>query len=85
MIDWIVSNKTVWSFECVWTNEWCLIELLVIYSNTWKHLTLVTYCWHLTKGYWIRNNQNRGWEWNGNLYTSTKYKTRQQSEEGTHC
>ena len=24
-------------------NEWCLIELLGIHSNTWNHLTLLTY------------------------------------------
>ena len=27
----------------VQTNDWCLIELLVIHSNTWNHLTLLTY------------------------------------------
>ena len=40
MLDWIVWNKTVWSFNCVETNDWCLIELLVIHGNTWNHLTV---------------------------------------------
>ena len=40
----------------------------------------------LTKGYWMRNNQNRGWKWDGNLYNIiTKYNTRLRREEGTHC
>ena len=39
-------------------------------------------CCNLKKGYWMRNNQNGGWKWNGNLYTLTNYKTRQQREEG---
>ena len=25
------------------TNDWCLIELLLIDSNTWNRLTLLTY------------------------------------------
>ena len=25
------------------TNDWCLIELLVIHSNTWNYFTLLTY------------------------------------------
>ena len=29
-------------------------------------------CCNLTKGYWMRNNQNRGWRWNGNLYNINK-------------
>ena len=39
MINWIVWNRTVFTFK----NEWCLIKLLVIYSNTWNYLTLLTY------------------------------------------
>ena len=35
-------NKTAWSFNCVQTNDWRLIELLMIRSNTWDHLTLLT-------------------------------------------
>ena len=31
------------SFNCVETNDWCLIEILVIHSNTWNQLTLLTY------------------------------------------
>ena len=27
-----------------------------------------------TKGYWMSNNQNRGWKWNGNLYNINKIK-----------
>ena len=29
-------------------------------------------CCDLRKGYWIRNNQNGGWKWNGNLYNINK-------------
>ena len=29
----IVWNRTVWSFNCVLTNEWFLIELLVVHNN----------------------------------------------------
>ena len=36
-------NRTVWPFYCVKTNDWRLIELLVIHNNTWNHLTLLTY------------------------------------------
>ena len=28
--------------------------------------------WNLTKGYWMRNNQNGGWKWNENLYSINK-------------
>ena len=42
MLNLIVWNRTVWLFTCVQTNDWCLIELLVIQSNTWNHLTLLT-------------------------------------------
>ena len=39
-------------------------------------------CCNLAKHYWMRNNQNGGWEWNGNLVTSAKYNTRKQNVEG---
>ena len=29
MLNWI-KNRTVWSFNCVYTNNWCLIELLYL-------------------------------------------------------
>ena len=41
MLSWIAWNRTVWPFNCAQTNDWCLIELFVIHSNTW--LTLLTY------------------------------------------
>ena len=31
-------KQKCFTFNCVWIND-CLIELLVIHSNTWKHLT----------------------------------------------
>ena len=31
-----------------------------------------TKCCNLTKGYWMRNNQNGGCKWNGNLYNINK-------------
>ena len=40
MLNWIIWNRTVWPFNCVLSNEWCLIELLIIHSNTWNHLTM---------------------------------------------
>ena len=55
--NWFVRNKTVWSINYVKINDWCLIELLVIDSNIWNDLTLLSYaklkCWierfdHLT-------------------------------------
>ena len=33
---------------------------------------LLLLCCNQTKGYWMRNNQNRGWKWNGNLYNINK-------------
>ena len=39
MLNWIVRSRTAWWFNCAFTNDWCLIELLVIQSNTWSH------CW----------------------------------------
>ena len=43
-LNWIAWNRTVWSFNCVKTNDWCLIELLVIHHNTWNYLILLTLC-----------------------------------------
>ena len=40
MLKWIVRNRTVWSFTCAQTNDWCLIELLRIHDNTWNNLTV---------------------------------------------
>ena len=40
MLNWTVWIWTAWSFNYVWTNDWCLIELLVIHSNTSNHLTV---------------------------------------------
>ena len=40
MFKLIVRNRTLWPFNSVLTNGRCLIELLVIHSNTWNHLTL---------------------------------------------
>ena len=28
MPNWIVWNRTVWSFNCVQASYWCLVELL---------------------------------------------------------
>ena len=39
-LNQIVRNRTLWQFNCVQTNDWCLIELLVIDSNTWSNLTV---------------------------------------------
>ena len=35
------------------------------------HIKL-NHCCKITKGYWIRNNQNGGWKWNGNLFNINK-------------
>ena len=43
MLNWIVRNRTVWSFNCESIIDWCLIDLVEKCSNTWKHLTLLTY------------------------------------------
>ena len=37
MFNWIVRNRTVWTFNCV-INDWCLIELLEI--EQFEHLTV---------------------------------------------
>ena len=42
MLNWIVRNRTVWSFNCVLTNDWYLIKLFVIHINTWNHLNFLT-------------------------------------------
>ena len=54
MLSWIVRNRSVWSFNCVQTNNWCLIELLVIHSNTWNYLTLLI---NVYKSYLIYMNK----------------------------
>ena len=41
------SKRTVWPFKCVQTNDWCIIDLIVIHSNTWNHSTV--YKWILNK------------------------------------
>ena len=33
MWNWIVRNRTLWPFNCVWINDWCQIEFLVIHSK----------------------------------------------------
>ena len=35
-------------------------------NNT--YILLYKFCYNLIKSSWIRNNQNEGWKWNGNLY-----------------
>ena len=39
MLNWIIRNRTVWLFNCIKANDWCLVELLLINNNTWNHLT----------------------------------------------
>ena len=39
MLNWIVWNRIVWSFNRVRTKDH-LIELLALKSNKWKHLTV---------------------------------------------
>ena len=36
MLNWIVGNRTDLTFNCVQANDWCLIEFLVIHSNSWE-------------------------------------------------
>ena len=40
MLNRIVWNRTVCSFNYVQTNDWYLNEFLVMHSNTWNHLTI---------------------------------------------
>ena len=40
MQNWFVRNRNVWLFNCVLTNDSCLIELLVIHRNTWNSIKL---------------------------------------------
>ena len=44
ILKWTVRNS-VGSFRAVLINDWCLIELLVIYSNTSKKLNCVKNKW----------------------------------------
>ena len=37
MLNWIVINRSHLPFNYVQTNDWCLIELLVIHSNHHHH------------------------------------------------
>ena len=43
-------------------------------------------CCNLSKVFWMSNDQNSGWKWNGNLYSINKiqYLPAQQSEEVVH-
>ena len=41
------------------------------------------FCCNL-KGYWMRNNQNRGWNEKETFIKLTKYNTLQQREKSTH-
>ena len=38
----------------------------------WPSLRTFTLCCNLTKGYWMRNNENKGWEWNENFHNINK-------------
>ena len=40
MLNWIFIKLTVWSFNCVLTNDWYLMELCEIHSNTYKHFNV---------------------------------------------
>ena len=33
MLNWIAYNRNVWSFDCVQTNDWYLIELFLMFIN----------------------------------------------------
>ena len=56
MLNKIVWKRTVFTFNYVWINGWCLIELLEIHSNTWSHLTLLTKLNSLKlEGFWYLN------------------------------
>ena len=40
MLNWVVRNRIVSSFNSVQTKDQCLIKLLVIHSYTWNDLTV---------------------------------------------
>ena len=42
MLNRIAWSRVVWSFNWLQINDCCLIKLLGIHSNNWKHLTLLT-------------------------------------------
>ena len=67
MLYWIVWNRTVWSFNCVLTNSWYLIELLVLNINTWKHLTV---CKLMIRKQSKVGDLSRGWP-KGSLFYSS--------------
>ena len=46
------------------TKNICFVK----YEGTIDHCI----CCNQIKGYWMRNNQNGGWKWNGNLYSINK-------------
>ena len=41
------------------------------YLSLLQTIQFTIFC-NLTKGYWMRNNQNGRWKWNGNLYKINK-------------
>ena len=51
-------------------------------SKFYNSKTRFYYCSNLTKGYWMRNNPNGGWEWYGNLYNINKIQYSPVREEG---
>ena len=40
ILNWIAWNRTVWSFNCVETNDGYLIKMVVLNSSSWKYLTV---------------------------------------------
>ena len=71
-----VITSTSHIHNIVWGRETCHSKLPFIKENLRKknHYFYHYYycCCDLTKGYWMRNNQNGGWKWKGNLYNSNK-------------
>ena len=48
----------------------CWFILFLFSDYCWEIVNIFRYCCNLTKGYWMSNNQNGGWKWNGNLHNT---------------
>ena len=86
--EWEEKNMGVWDWWCSWRRpsksgikkinmlslgHFSLQDLIrgIRYSRKTNFL-LHSVCCNLWKSYWMRNYQNRGWKWNGNLYNINK-------------
>ena len=81
----LFSNTVfLWCAMCLFLNLYKCFKKIDVLCTLQDSIYCAYDCLLLSpnKGYWMRNNQNRGWKWNGNLFNKTKYNIRQQHEGG---